>query len=747
MNSPKAPIWRFFRAGGFDQPRVETLDEFAALETLDQKLWAALACPTSGLEFDERTLSLLDVDKDERVRAPEFIAAAKWVAGLLRSQGALRAGADALALSEINDSTPEGAALLASARQVLVNLGKADATSITVADVADPVKIFANTRFNGDGVVPPESASDESTKELLATMVDCLGGEPDRGGGPGINRALADRFFTEARAFVDWSARGETEAETLLPLADKTGAAAAAVGAVKTKVDDFFARGRLAAFDERALSAMNRQESEYLALAGGDLSLSATEVAGFPLARIEAGRSLPLLESVNPAWADALRRLHADAVVPVFGDVKELTLEQWRTLAVRLAPYQAWQDAKAGAVVEKAGVARLREWLADDSKARIEELIVEDLKLEPEAKGIADVEKLVRYHRDLARLARNFINFGEFYAQAERAVFQAGTLYLDGRSCNLCIRVADMARHGAMAGLSNCYLAYCECERRATKEKMTIVAAFTNGDSDFLMVGRNGLFYDRRGRDWDARIVKVVETPISIRQAFWSPYKRVATLVETAIEKSAAARDKAATDKAAAGVGEVGKSPSAQAFDIAKFAGVFAAIGLALGAIGAVLAAAVQGFVSLPMWQLPLAVAGVLLLISGPSMLLAFMKLRKRTLGPILDANGWAINARVKINVPFGASLTRMAELPKNAERSLRDPYPVKRSPWPWIIVVVVVLYVFLGRSWENGKLHEWTGGRVGKPPVTTTTVGDGTGDPVVVETDAAGTTVEIPAN
>ena len=61
---------------------------------------------------------------------------------------------------------------------------------------------------------------------------------------------------------------------------------------------------------------------------------------------------------------------------------------------------------------------------------------------------------------------------------------------------------------------------------------------------------------------------------------------------------------------------------------------------------------------------MPLAILAVLLLISGPSMILAWLKLRQRNLGPILDANGWAVNARAKINIPFGASLTGMAKLP-----------------------------------------------------------------------------------
>ena len=56
-------------------------------------------------------------------------------------------------------------------------------------------------------------------------------------------------------------------------------------------------------------------------------------------------------------------------------------------------------------------------------------------------------------------------------------------------------------------------------------------------------------------------------------------------------------------------------------------------------------------------------------------MILAALKLRQRNLGPILDANGWAVNGRVKINIPFGGALTKTARLPKGSVRLLKDPY------------------------------------------------------------------------
>jgi hypothetical protein len=261
---------------------------------------------------------------------------------------------------------------------------------------------------------------------------------------------------------------------------------------------------------------------------------------------------------------------------------------------------------------------------------------------------------------------------------------------------------------------------------------MTIVAAFTDGDSDFLMVGRNGVFYDRQGNDWDATIVKVIEHPISIRQAFWSPYKKIARMIGNQIEKFASARDKAATEKAAAGIAETGHKVGAgkaavpaPPFDVAKFAGIFAAIGLALGALGTALATVFTGFLKLLWWQMPLVLGVLMLLISCPSMILAWLKLRQRNLAPILDANGWAVNARVRINIPFGGSLTKVAALPEGAVRKQGDPFADKKSRWPSLIFLLLVLLALLYFFNLRGFVYQWTCGVIGqKPPVTQTAPG-----------------------
>src|SRR5262245_60381820 len=179
--------WRFFRAGGFDQVRLETGADLANLEQLDQKLWVALACPVRGLEFDSRTLELLDTDKDGRIRVPEILAAVKWACSMLKDPDVLAKPSEALPLSAINDATPEGKQLLSSATQILVNLGKKNASSISIDDTTDTTKIFAETQFNGDGIVPLESAEDDATRTVLQDILDCFGAETDRSGKPGVS--------------------------------------------------------------------------------------------------------------------------------------------------------------------------------------------------------------------------------------------------------------------------------------------------------------------------------------------------------------------------------------------------------------------------------------------------------------------------------------------------------------------------------------------------------------------------------
>lgn len=706
--------WKFFRAGGFDQVKLETGADLMNLDQLDQKLWVALACPTTGVEFDKATLTLIDTDKDGRVRAPELIAAVKWAGGLLKNPDDLLKGSPTLRPAALNDVTPEGKLMAAFAKQVL---GKADAAEITVDEAGTAAQTFAAKPFNGDGIVPADSASDDATKAVINDIIACLGADNDASGKPGVSQAKVDRFFADAAAYADWWKKAEGDA-AVLPLGLNTGAAAAAVKAVQAKVEDFFARCRLAAFDPRSVNALNRDEKEFAALGVKNLTATHADIASLPLAHVGADKSLPLTQGVNPAWAGPVATLLNAAVKPLLGNQISLTETDWAALNGKLATFDAWSGSKTGASVEKIGLARVREIIASKAKDTLTALIAKDKAEEGSASAVVGLNRLVRYHRDLYKLCNNFVNFRDFYGRKDKAIFQAGTLYLDQRSCDLCLSVEDGGRHAAMAGLAGTYLAYCDCYLKGTGEKMQIVAAFTGGDSDHLMVGRNGIFYDRKGRDWDATITKIVDNPISIRQAFWAPYKKLVRSIEERAAKKAAAAEAASSaklDKVGEATTEPGKAKPEEPKKIDV--GIVAALAVAFGAVGTAVGYFLGFFQKLPQWQIPLVIIVLMLLISAPSMAIAWLKLRKRNLGPILDANGWAVNARAKMNVPFGGALTGVAALPPGSTFGAADEYAEKPVLWPKVLLVLFFVWWIHSYLFEEGWLFKLTDGKYGKNP------------------------------
>ncbi len=722
--------WRFFQAGGFDQVKLETGDDLLNLGQLDQKLWVALACPLTGLEFDAKTAAFIDSDHNGRIRAPELLAAVNWACGMLNDPGLLIAGGETLALASINNSTAEGAELLEGARRILAQLGKPEAESILLDEAADAGELFAATYFNGDGVIVPESSEDSRITAVIQDIASCMGTTKDRSGAPGIDQERSDAFFVECAAYDAWYRLAENDT-AVLPLADKTEDAADAVKAIKAKVDDYFARCRWTAFDPRAASWVGREEEDYAEVAERVIDSDATALASFPLAQPAANKPLPLQGPVNPAYASALSALREDAIKPLMGDRLLLTEGDWSVLQAKLGGYGDWRSKQEGALVAKLGKDRIRELLDESVRAKIDELIAVDQSYERQAGAISDIEKLLRYIRDLHLLLINFVNFKNLYAGEAPAIFQVGVLYLDQRACHLCLTVENADRHSQMAGLAGAFLAYADCARKGGPEKMSIVAVFSQGDDQNLMVGRNGIFYDRKGRDYDATITKIIPNPISLREAFWSPYKKVVRLIEEQVTKRAAAADAAAPQAIAAAVQNPTAAAAAPADPATPAAGaapvkskfdpsVVALISVAVGSLAAAAAAFLTFIEKIPAWRLPFLVMGIMILISGPSMLLAFVKLRRRNLGPILDANGWAINSKARINVPFGTRLTEIAELPPGAKVDIHDHYAEASAIWPKVLIVVALLVWIFAALWDVGLLNEMTKhtkwGPIGKP-------------------------------
>ena len=310
------------------------------------------------------------------------------------------------------------------------------------------------------------------------------------------------------------------------------------------------------------------------------------------------------------------------------------------------------------------------------------------------------LRELLLLHRDFYRLLRNYVTLEDFYDNNDETVasFQAGTLIIDQRACKLCIRVNDPAKHDAQAPLSGMYLLYCNCINQKTGKTMQIVAAMTQGEVKNLSIGKNAVFYDNDGLDYDATVTKIIDNPISIRQAFWTPYRKFGNWIQEKINKSAAEKDAKAFDDMTAKADAAVADPKAEKqapFDIAKFAGIFAAIGMALGMIGTMLVSVAHGMKGFTWWKYLIIFVCILLVISGPSMIMAWMKLRRRNLAPVLNANGWAVNSDAIISVLFGRTLTEQVKFPIT-----QDPLKKGMNPWAATFMIISILLILGLGGW-----------------------------------------------
>ena len=690
--------WEFENIGGSTRVRIESGEDVAHLSELDPKMWTVLSCPINGLEIDDKSLAYIDSDNDGKIRVNDIIATSKWIIKAIKDADLIVKGDISFNINDFDTDTEEGKKLYYAAKQILTNLNK-EGDIISVADTKDIAAIFAKTRFNGDGVITEATTDNANEKSVIASIIATIGGVVDRSGELGVNADQIECFYKLLSDYIAWN-NSAVEA----PYGDKTDKVIDAYNALDAKIKDFFMRSKLASFSPDSTAILDVQTSRIESISAENLTDKLEEIASYPIARITGVGEIDIDEAINPAWASYFDVLKSTAL----NGKKKLTESDWNVIKDSFAAYIQWKNAKAGAEVESLGIDTINQIIENNNKEALLTLIAEDLALKEEAENIEMVDKFLHIYRDFYRLLRNFITLHDFYTKDKRvnAIFQSGRLIIDQRECRFCMKVADMAKHNAMAASSGMFLIYCDCVAKDKPAKLSIVAAVTVGSIGDLVVGKNAIYYDNEGGEWDAVITKIIDNPISISQAFWSPYRKMASAIENLINKSAAEKDAKvmadATEKinaAPTSLSETsadGAKAATPPFDIAKFAGIFAAIGMALGMIGTALVAVFEGLAELSWWKLILVFVGILLAISGPAMVLAWMKLRRRNIAPLLNANGWAVNASSKISIPFGETLTDSAKFPK---LKLQDPYKKVGIPtWKkWMITIVILAVVFTG--------------------------------------------------
>lgn len=624
--------WQYCSLGGTKRVCITRGEDIAHLAELDQKLWTVLSCPVKGLELDERTLDLIDYDRDGKIRAEEVITAANWLCSVVKDKNAILLGHDYIDLADFNTDNEEGVQMRDCASELLKIMGL-EKTTISLPELNE---FLANYDENSQKEL-------ESTLENLSVSKNPYGANSDD--------------------------------------------AVAAVDAIRDKVTDYFLRCKFIQFHDDCAVALDVSAEKVAEISEKNFATNIEEISKYPLSKPRADALLPINEGINPAWQSQFAKVKELVLDVDYPGKETITEAEWNAVVAKIDEYIAAKDEETKAINEG-----------------------HDEKLESEHDVIKPLERLLHLYRDFYTLLRNYVAMVDFYNKDIPAVFQAGQLYIDSRRLDLCLKVGpDVAKHIDNSELSDMFLIYCKCVSRVKNETMNIVAVLTSGDINNIRVGKNAVFYDNQGQDWDAVVTHIKENPISVREAFWSPYRKFGRwckekFTKSAEEKEAAAFENLTTkaDATTSAVAAPGAAPAAakKPFDIAKFAGIFAAIGMAIGfllnALTGILGAVFHSWLSAIIF-----IVIVMLCISGPSMVLAWIKLRGRNLGPVLNANGWAINSKIIVNSRFGRTLTQRAKYP--AVVMSKDPYAPMPKWLIWLIFILIVLViVFLVLYFNN---------------------------------------------
>ncbi|MCB9713975.1 MAG: hypothetical protein H6712_08985 [Myxococcales bacterium] len=692
----------FVNYGGSYQLRIERAEDLVHLDDLDDPFWMATSAPIDQLRCDRVALEHLDVNRNGRIISGELRRTRRWLFAVLRDLQGVTEGRDLLRLEDVDEAHEDGAKLLAAAHRILANLDRPGSPTISLAEIRDTKSILAKGAVNGDGIIPPRAVSEPELRSLLQDVARTVGTVEGVDGGRGVDAARLDRFVAEAEALLAWRSKA-TEHETrdlLLPLGEETPAGHELLERLRGPIERYFKLCALLQLNESLGRRTAEPTSPATAYTSEDELQRYLELA--PVAPPNAAGELRLDAPLNPHYARDLRALLREVIQPLRPAARVtpvLTREGWDELLAVFAPYEQWLATKAGAEVEPLGLRRLRAILDSDLPARARAMMDGDLAVGKELAAVRDLERLVLMQRWLLELCNNFISFRNMYEPSLRSIFEIGRLVIDGRSFHFNLRVANVDAHKVIAARSGMFLLYSEVSASPSDEAFTMVTPVTSRDRGNLGIDKRGVLLDLDGRQWEVRVVAVVENPISLGEAIAAPFRRMSNLLTSAVDRLSTRSEKQLETTLSKATGSVEDgvlkgmkrpaepppkpedppppAPPEAAPAPPSLAGrtrdVLLTGGVTIAAIGSSLAFITRTLADLQLTRTLTAIAIGLLVVLVPVVLVALLKLYRRNLSAILEASGWAINARLRLTRGLAKMLAPDPVHPESFERLRRD--------------------------------------------------------------------------
>ncbi|MBI1290307.1 hypothetical protein GC173_03565 [bacterium] len=708
----------FHRLGTAYHLEINSADVLARIHELDPARWAVTSLPVRELQCDPSLAKVLDPSGKGRILVNQLVEGRDWAFKRIARRDAFCEKSATLKLADLDPQDADAALLKRAAERLISETKATDGSSVSLTQVRAYRAVFVQAPANGDGIVPPEAVTDPDAAQIVRDIVATTGGAKDLSGRDGVGESHIGAFVTGMEAWLAWKKKGDDS--SLFPWSSETAGGAAVVAAVEKKIDQYFAQCELVRAEPAAVKRFALTDADLAAIAVDDPAAIAARLGELTIATPRADGVLDFNGTLNPAWETRLNDLRTKVLAVAFpGFEGTLTVERWRAARAIFQPWRDWQAAKPTQPWEKLDAAKLNVDVLNPSFEKIRAAIALDSAAAPELAKIDDLEKLIILQRWLVELTNNFVSLIALFDPNKRTMFEVGSLVIDGRRLEFCMKVTDRAGHRKVASESRAYLVYAQTfEKDGGPVLFEVAAPVTRGEKGRLIVGKRGIFVCTDGKILDAQIVEVVENPISVWEAMKSPFLRVAAFINKKIEDFAASKAASAEKNL---VDKVDKpvvpppapAPAAQKRDVGMMVGMLAGGGLAFAAIGSALAYMAKALADIDVMSLVLALVSIIVVIAAFAGFLGWLKLRLRDVGPLLEANGWAINPRMRMSGLLARSFNRYPPLPSDSRKEIVAKFAEptddseeaegeeKESRTRIILVVIlVVLALYLITNW-----------------------------------------------
>lgn len=713
----------FTNVGKTFQLVINNGEDLKNVLTLDEALWGATSAPAAAFACDPVLVSILDPNKTGRITSNVIKEAIKWFLDKINNPaGVTEEFKGELQLADIN--TQNAQALVDSATYILKELGTPEATSITLKQIRDFFASVAKRAFNGDGIISLTGAAviSEDFKAFITDVIAATGGTPDADGTVGASPQNITDFLAAAKDLLAWIDAGKLpegqETSDILPRGADTAALAALVKSADPLVTQFFKLSGLLGFDERIAPKSMAPDAKVAAFDPANQPEVDAYLGSLPIAKPNPESILTLdLNVINPIHRNLWSQVITKVLKPILGEeLQALTPEQWAQIKALFAPYEAYMATKKGAIAEKISADKLRAYVADEqlttltADAAVKDKIVTDI-----ITAAKEVEKLILFRTFLLKLVNNFVSFPELYSIEKHAMFECGSLVIDGRWFNLAFSVDNVAAHQAVAKTSLLCIMYVEVEK-APGTKVNMVFPVTYGSKGNLAVGKRGVFFDFGGKEYDAKITQLIVNPVCVREALLAPFIKMWTLVEGKIETWSATTEKTITadfNKAIANPTAIAAKPTQPTPPPQKpqgdKSGMLLGASVAVAALGSAFAFISNTLSNMSGGAILITIICAILVLIAPISILAMIKLRKQDLSALLEGCGWAINLRMKLTSKLRGQFTNYGKYPEDAKGT-----PKHRGLLALILVVLIIVAIFFCVKWVENNT-EW-GRKYGNP-------------------------------